>query len=120
MANDFEKRLGKVETRLDQHLVVIHEFIDELRADREVSQKRILQNEIAFGEFRIRMDARMSQNEDQIRRLVDSQASLIGTMVKLSESQDRLSETQGDTIKILRRMESKLDNHEGRLSTAGL
>lgn len=112
MANDFERRMSKVERTLDEHLPNLYAFIDELRVftaqlkhDHEESVLRI------------------SQNEDQIRRIVDSQSSLIGTMVKLSESQDRLVEsqnrlidTQGDTNKILRGMKELLGNHGDRLA----
>ena len=45
MADDLEKRIEKLESRLDEHLGVIHSFIDELRADRSSSRERIDQNE---------------------------------------------------------------------------
>jgi hypothetical protein len=41
-------------------------------------------------------------------------------MKKLEEQDAKLVETQGMLIQILRAMDDKLDNHEGRMNRAGI
>jgi hypothetical protein len=66
------------------------------------------------------MDARMSQNEDLVRRVAESQTSLAGALVKISESHDRLVETHGATMNVLRSMQGTLIDHEVRLAAGKL
>ena len=119
MANDF-----------DEHLTVIYSFIDELRdytrqlkREHVESVKRIDQN-----------DKQIAQLTEMQAKVLDTQSMMVDTMAKISESHnrpseshdrlvaqhDRQMETQGITIKILRGMEAKLDNHEERLSAANI
>ncbi len=88
MANDFEQRLGKLETRLDQHLLVIHEFIDELRVDRDV-------------------------NRQIVRHLIDMHAAQ-------QEQTVSIVEMQGHILQLIDKMDGKLDDHNARLSSAGI
>ena len=101
MAEDMEKRMEQLESRLDGHLTVIHEFIDELRADRDIAKQQLAQN-----------DRRLAQNE---HRLAQNEAQIL----RLSDLQVRLIDTQSDTAKILRGMNGKLTDHEDRLTALG-
>ncbi len=141
MPGDFKERLDKLEGRFDDYMAMFYRWLDELRVDHEVSKQKIEQNERAMEEYRKRSDVhfkqnelhtrqneqRINQNELQIAQLtemqasmMDTQSSVAGAMLKISESHDRLMETQGMTIKILRGMEAKFSDHEGRLAAGGL
>jgi uncharacterized coiled-coil protein SlyX len=64
MAENLEKRVDKLEARLDQHLNVIHEFIDELRADRATLNKRFELHEAMIYE--------LVQMNGNVLRLIDA------------------------------------------------
>jgi hypothetical protein len=81
MANDFEQRIKGLEDRE----TILYQFIDKLRQDHEDSIKRF------------------EQNEWIIASLVDTQRSIIKT-------QDTLVETQGMIIKLIDRIDQKLDD----------
>ncbi len=116
MANDFERRLSKVERTLEDHLPNLYAFtdklqvyIDELRADHEDSKRRIDQNEKQIAELK-----NMQSN------MLDVQARVQDTMEKISKSHDMLREMQGTTMTVLRAIGASVKDHEGRLAAGKL
>jgi hypothetical protein len=95
MADDIERRVTKLEKTLDEHLVVIHGYIDELRVEHVHSLKRIEQNE-----------ERIRQNEKAIGQLQSQGLKLI--------------DIHADLVKIVKGMNGMLMDHENRLSKGNL
>jgi len=84
MADELERRVGKLEARLDQHLDVIHSFIDELREDRRVANKRIDQ-----------LDRKLEQNERMITQLVKINDNVLHLIVAMDDRVDNLEDRLG-------------------------
>jgi hypothetical protein len=91
MTDDLEPRMKSIE----EYQAMFYKWIDELRIERLESRKRFEQNE-----------AQIEQNAAQIRQMMDLQA--------------RLADIQVTTSRILRGLNEKLDDHETRLSSAGI
>jgi hypothetical protein len=138
MANDFERRLSKLEDRFDEYMSMFYRWLDELRADHEVSKQRILLNEQILHDFidyskrqferndethRVMIDIlrELSQTQREqgqlLARVVEEQREqrslLVSTVEALSEQGKVLSgvvETQGILIKRFDNLDKKIDN----------
>jgi hypothetical protein len=95
MANDFELRLKRLEDRE----VILYGYIDELRA-----------NSVKLDRQHDEMLKRIEQNEWMIASLVETTRSMIETQGRIIQTQDTLVETQGMILKLMDRMDQKLDN----------
>ena len=92
MAKDLEVRVEKLEMNFEAYMSIFYKWLDEQRTEMK--------------EFRKWSARAHGEHEDRMQKIEDQTARLI--------------ETQGVLVQILRSMDDKLDNHDNRLSAAGI
>ncbi len=95
MADDFKERLERLELNFDEYLAMFYRWLDELRTD-------------------------MKQHEARMDAMQEIHVLLAENDGKIIETQRKQSDMQGYILKLIDKMDGKLDNHEGRLSPAGI
>jgi chromosome segregation ATPase len=123
MADDLEHRVSKLERTFEEHLLVIHSFIDELRADHVRFDKRFEHQDAELRELK----EQTQRLQEQGKRLIDIQADMVPMIkqdeVQIQELRDqgkRLIGIQADMAQIMKGMNGMLKDHDKRLNGAGL
>jgi len=125
MANDFEKRLSRLEDRFDEYMAMFHRWLDELRADHEqsklkieLSERRIDQNE-ETQRIIIEMQRDQGKLLSRVVTTQDEQRTLLGKTVEALSEQGKVLagvvETQGDILQLIDRMDKKIDITDKKL-----
>ena len=73
-----------------------------------------------LDETRQEMKEFRSAHEERLRKLEEQDAKTVEVLSLLERNDRKISDTQGMLVQILRAMDDKLDNHEGRLNRAGI
>ena len=108
MANDFEIRLKKLEDRFDEYMSMFYRWLDELRADHEISklkieqnEQRIEQNEQILHDFVDYAKRQFERNDETHRVMIDILREVSQTQREQGETLTWLLETQAEQRNLL-------------------
>ena len=105
MANDFEKRLGKLEDRFDEYMAMFYRWLDGLHVDHEESKRRIAQNEETLREVK----ETLKRSDETLSHVVEIQHGQ-------GEILSGIIDVKGNVLKLLDRMDQKIDTLLNRSS----
>jgi hypothetical protein len=95
MADDIEARLGRIEMNFDEYMTMFYKWLDELRTDMKLLQA-------------------------DMRDIKEIQVLLAENDRKIIETQRIQAEDHGMLVRLFQSIDRKLDNHDDRLSRAGI
>jgi hypothetical protein len=92
MADDLENRMKKLEMNFDEYMAMFYKWLDENRSE--------------MRRFREENERAHREHEAQMKMLAQNDAKIV--------------ETQGMMIRLLNKIDERLDDHEGRLNASGI